>query len=297
MSNKKEALGKGIRALLDGIETSYQSPKGEDIGALTNSVLNIPLAAIEVNPFQPRVEFDESKLKELSDSIKIHGVIQPITVKKIGAKRYQLIAGERRLRATKMAGISDIPAFIRNANDQEMLEIALIENTHREDLNSLEVAINYKRLMDECNLTQEQMAERVGKDRATVANYLRLLKLPPDIQAALKNRNISMAHARSIINIDDPVAQLSLYKEIINKELSVREVEKLAREFNQKRKTHKINETDSLPFEYKRIQDKIASFLSTRVILKPKRGGRGEIVINYFSDDDLERLMELMKVD
>ena len=199
MNNKKDALGKGIRALLDSIDTSAPTQK-EETTVTSNTVNELPLEFIEVNPFQPRVDLDETRLNELADSIKIHGVIQPITVKKLSAKKYQLIAGERRLRASKMAGLTTIPAFIRTANDQEMLEIALIENTHREDLNAHEVAINYKRLMDECNLTQEDLAERVGKDRATVANYLRLLKLPPDIQLAIKNRTISMTHARAIIS-------------------------------------------------------------------------------------------------
>lgn len=296
MNHKKDAMGKGIRALLDSIDTQYEAKPGLSETPITTGVTTILLDSIEVNPFQPRVEFDEAKLKELADSIKVHGIIQPITVKKLSAKKFQLIAGERRLRASKMAGLKEIPAFVRDANDQEMLEIALIENTHREDLNALEVAINYKRLIDECNLTQEAMAERVGKDRATVTNYLRLLKLPPEIQKALKSRTISMAHARSIISIEDPIQQMSVFRDIITKELSVRAVEQIAREHNQKRKTHKINEKSNLPFEYKRIQDKLASHLSTRVIMKPGRGGRGEIVISYFSDDDLERLIELMNV-
>src|SRR5688500_12496090 len=175
MSSKKTDLGKGIRALLEGMDSIPSAPKPDPAVASLGMVSKIPLEAIEVNPFQPRVDFDEARLKELADSVKIHGVIQPVTVKKLPNKKFQLIAGERRLRASKMAGLVEIPAFVRDANDQEMLEIALIENTHREDLNALEVAINYKRLIDECNLTQEAMSERVGKDRATVANYLRML--------------------------------------------------------------------------------------------------------------------------
>lgn len=295
MSSKKTDLGKGIRALLEGMDSIPSAPKPDPAVASLGMVAKIPLEAIEVNPFQPRVDFDEARLKELADSVKIHGVIQPVTVKKLPNKKFQLIAGERRLRASKMAGLVEIPAFVRDANDQEMLEIALIENTHREDLNSLEVAINYKRLIDECNLTQEAMAERVGKDRATVANYLRLLKLPPDIQAALKSKTISMAHARTISGIEDPVAQLQLFREILTNDLSVRAVEQLARQHSTHKK--KSKETKELPYEYKRIQDKIASHLSTRVHVKPGRSGRGEIVIQYFSDDDLGRLMELMNVD
>lgn len=293
MNNKKEALGKGIRALLDSIDTNV-APQPTTPAAVS-SVNELPLEYIEVNPFQPRVDFDEERLKELADSIKIHGVIQPITVKKLTSKKYQLIAGERRLRASKMAGLTTIPAFIRTANDQEMLEIALIENTHREDLNAHEVALNYKRLMDECHLTQEDLAERVGKDRATVANYLRLLKLPPDIQLAIKNKTISMTHARAIISIDDPVAQLSLFKDIISKDLSVRAVEQLARATKKNKKTATAA-PQSMPYELKRIQDKLASHLGTRVLVKNKRGGRGEIVISYFNNDDLERLMDLMNL-
>jgi ParB family chromosome partitioning protein len=293
MNNKKEALGKGIRALLDSIDTNVTQQPAAPV--YTTSVNELPLEYIEVNPFQPRVDFDEERLKELADSIKIHGVIQPITVKKLTSKKYQLIAGERRLRAAKMAGLTTIPAFIRTANDQEMLEIALIENTHREDLNAHEVALNYKRLMDECNLTQEDLAERVGKDRATVANYLRLLKLPPDIQLAIKNRVISMTHARAIISIEDPVAQLSLFRDIVSKDLSVRAVEQLARATKKKKKPAATPQ-DNLPYDIKRIQDKLASHLGTRVLIKNKRGGRGEIVISYFSNDDLERLMDLMNL-
>ena len=295
MSNKKDGIGKGIRALLEGMD-STPSPRPEAAAAAPlGMVSKIPLDAIEVNPFQPRVDFDEARLKELADSVKIHGVIQPVTVKKLSGKKYQLIAGERRLRASMMAGLTEIPAFVREANDQEMLEIALIENTHREDLNSLEVAINYKRLIDECNLTQEAMAERVGKDRATVANYLRLLKLPPDIQAALKSKTISMAHARTISGIEDPVAQLQIFRDILANDLSVRAVEQIARQHSSQKKKNAAPK--ELPYEYKRIQDKIASHLSTRVHVKPTRAGRGEIVIQYFSDDDLGRLMELMNVD
>ncbi len=297
MSNKKEALGKGIRALLDSIDTNSTTqvaPSSE--AAVSSSVNEIPLEYIEVNPFQPRVDFDEERLKELADSIKIHGVIQPITVKKLTSKKYQLIAGERRLRASKMSGLTTIPAFIRSANDQEMLEIALIENTHREDLNAHEVALNYKRLMDECHLTQENLAERVGKDRATVANYLRLLKLPPEIQLAIKNRSISMTHARAIISIEDPVAQLSLYKDIVSKDLSVRAVEQLARTVKKTKQPLKNHQRESLSYELKSVQDKLASHLGTRVIIKGKRGDRGEILISYFSSDDLERLMGLMNL-
>ncbi|TSA51397.1 MAG: ParB/RepB/Spo0J family partition protein [Sphingobacteriales bacterium] len=298
MSKGKEALGKGIRALLDDIDLSLQSPKGqtEKTTVPQGQSFVLPIEGIEVNPFQPRVDFDEQKLTELADSIRIHGVIQPITVRKISGNKYQLIAGERRLKASHMAGIKEIPAFVRIANDQEMLEMALIENTHREDLNSIEVAINYKRLIDECDLKQEELAERVGKDRTTVTNYLRLLKLPPDIQVAIKNKSISMAHARALITIENPLVQLHIFKEAIKNGLSVRQVEQMVREnaAPNKKKSAVVKEP-ALPYEYKRIQEKLQSHLGTRVSLKRLRGGKGEINISYFSDEDLERIKEIIE--
>ena len=298
MVNRKEGLGKGIRALLDNMDASLQPDKELQAKAFSGASFMIPLEAVEVNPFQPRVDFNEERLKELADSIKIHGVIQPITVRKIPGNKYQLIAGERRLKATSMAGLHEIPAFVRTANDQEMLEMALIENTHREDLNSIEVAINYKRLIDECSLRQEDLAERVGKDRTTVTNYLRLLKLPPDIQSAIKNKSISMAHARALISIENPLVQLHIFHETIKKGLSVRQVEVMVRESTKPSKQGKKSSSNSsviLPFEYKRIQDKLTSYLATRVHIKQGTRGKGEVVISYFSDDDLERITELIE--
>lgn len=297
MSKGKEALGKGIRALLDDIDLSLQSPKGqtEKTAVPQGQSFVLPLEGIEVNPFQPRVDFDQQKLTELADSIRIHGVIQPITVRKISGNKYQLIAGERRLKASHMAGIKEIPAFVRIANDQEMLEMALIENTHREDLNSIEVAINYKRLIDECDLKQEELAERVGKDRTTVTNYLRLLKLPPDIQVAIKNKSISMALARALITIENPLVQLHIFKEAIKNGLSVRQVEQMVRENAAPNKKKTAAKEPALPYEYKRIQEKLQSHLGTRVNLKRLRGGKGEISISYFSDEDLERITEIIE--
>jgi ParB family chromosome partitioning protein len=288
MTNKKPDLGKGIRALLENMDTSLNTE-----ASILNSTSNIPLSQIEVNPFQPRHDFDESAMQELADSIKVHGVIQPITVRKIGSKKYQLIAGERRLRAAKMSSLTEIPAYVRTADDEQMLEMALIENTHREDLNAIEVAINYKRLIDECNLKQEDLAEKVGKNRTTVTNYLRLLKLPPEIQQAIKDKSISMAHARAIINIEDPVVQLFIYKEILKNDLSVRAVEQLARN-NAPGKRAADKKGATLPYAYQRLQERLSSHLSTKVQLKRKRLGKGEIVISFFSDGDLERLTELL---
>ncbi|HYV90486.1 MAG TPA: ParB/RepB/Spo0J family partition protein [Chitinophagales bacterium] len=286
--NKKPDLGQGIRALLQNMDSSLNNE-----AALLGTSNTIPLDQIEVNPFQPRHDFNEQALQELANSIRVHGIVQPITVRKIGARKYQLIAGERRVRAAKFAGLAEIPSFIRSADDEQMLEMALIENTHREDLNAIEVAINYKRLIDECNLKQEDLAEKVGKDRTTVTNYLRLLKLPPEIQTALKSKVISMAHARALIGIEDPVVQLHLYKEISGKELSVRQTEELARGYTGgNKRTEKKSAT--LPHAYQRLQEKMASHLSTKVLIKRKRLGKGDIIIQFYSDGDLDRLSELL---
>jgi ParB family transcriptional regulator, chromosome partitioning protein len=288
MMNKKPDLGQGIRALLQNMDSSLNNE-----ASLLGTSNTIPLDQIEVNPFQPRHDFDIVPLQELANSILVHGIVQPITVRKIGAKKYQLIAGERRLRAAKIAGLTEIPSFIRTADDEQILEMALIENTHREDLNAIEVAVNYKRLIDECNLKQEDLAEKVGKDRTTVTNYLRLLKLPPEIQTALKSKQISMAHARSLISIEDPIMQLHVFKEISGRELSVRQTEELVRHFTRgNKRTNK--KSDALPPAYQRIQDRIASHLATKVSIKRKRLGKGDIVIQFYSDSDLERLSELL---
>ena len=288
MTNKKPDLGQGIRALLQGMDASLN-----DEAALLGTSNTIPLDQIEVNPFQPRHDFNEVALQELASSIRVHGIVQPITVRKISAKKYQLIAGERRLRAAKLAGLAEIPSFVRSADDEQMLEMALIENTHREDLNAMEIAINYKRLIDECNLKQEDVAEKVGKDRTTVTNYLRLLKLPPEIQQTLKSKEISMAHARALISVDDPMVQLLVFKEILGKGLSVRQTEQEVRAYSGgNKRTEKKPAT--LPHAYQRIQEKLASHLSTKVQIKRKRLGKGDIVIQFYSDGDLERLSDLL---
>ncbi len=295
-NKNKEALGKGIRALLDSIDTDVhphiKEQGGAEVSELPIAMIGIDL--IEANPFQPRTDFDEEKLEELAASIKIHGIIQPITVRKISAKRFQLIAGERRLKASRIAGLKELPSFVRTANDEQMLEMALIENTQREDLNAIEIALNYKRLIDECNLTQEEVAEKVSKDRSSVTNYLRLLKLPPDIQLALKHKQITYGHARALINIDSTILQLHLFKEIISKELSVRQVEQLVRDgikIKEKKKTVIVSITNP---QLRKLQDKLTSHLGTKVFLKRSNNGTGEIVISFFSDEDLERIIEII---
>src|SRR5215203_3884814 len=228
----KDALGKGIRSLLQSIDSDLKNTAGQlkpqAVEAAT-SVLRLPIENIETNPKQPRRDFDEQSLQELTHSIRLHDLIQPVTVTKLHGNKYQLISGERRVRAAKMAGLKDVPAYIRQANDQELLELALLENLQREDLNAIEIGLSYKRMMDELNYTQEQVAERMGKERSTITNYIRLLKLPPDIQLAVRNGNLSMGHARALINIDTIDKQIYVYNEIKTKQLSVRQTEELVR--------------------------------------------------------------------
>lgn len=303
-TNKKQALGKGIRALLNTIDEEMKTPvekaseNAASKDAAANNIARIPLAQIEVNPKQPRHDFDEQALKELSESIALHDIIQPITVIKVGDKKYQIISGERRFRASKMAGLTDIPAYVRSgADDQQMLELALLENLQRENLNAIEIALSYKRLMDECTLTQEQVSERMKKDRTTVTNYLRLLKLPPDIQKAVRDAEISMGHARAIISLEHIDQQLYVYREIKEKGLSVRQVEQLVKDLSSEKNTaSKKNAVpgQKLPPAYKRIEDNMASHLSTKVKLDRKKNGKGSVVIEFYNDEDLERIMDKM---
>jgi ParB family transcriptional regulator, chromosome partitioning protein len=299
VNKKKEAMGKGIRALLAGLDDDTEVLKisAQDEDSIINTVPKIPLGQIEVNPFQPRADFNEQALQELAASIKVHGVIQPITVRKLSDKKYQLIAGERRLRATKMAGLTDIPAYVRTANDQEVVEMALIENIQREDLNSIEVALTYQRLIDECDLTHENLGDRLGKDRSTVTNYLRLLKLPPEIQKALRDKTISMGHARAIINVPEVDKQLYILKEIKDKALSVRKTEDLVRLISsgpnkQKKETPK---SEPLSASYKQVEMRLIDALETKVKIKRTKDDKGEIIIPYYSVSDLNRILEIIE--
>ena len=301
-TKKKGGLGRGLSALLTDDKTSSNrdiTNANTPIANQAGVVLYLPLAQIEVNPFQPRTTFEQESLTELADSIKVHGVIQPITVRKIEGNKYQLIAGERRLRASKLAGRNEIPAYIRAASDQESIEIALIENIQREDLNPLEIAINYKRLMDECEITQDKLAERLGKNRSTVTNFIRLLKLPPDIQAGLRDNKISMGHAKALLAITDLPTLLSLYKEVIVKGLSVRQTEELVRKANDspspktKEPSNGVKDTEENIF-LRKIQDRVSSSLGTKVQIIRTNDGKGEIGIKFYNDTDLERLVELL---
>ncbi|HOU46394.1 MAG TPA: ParB/RepB/Spo0J family partition protein [Chitinophagales bacterium] len=298
VNKKKDALGKGIRALLSEIDEASDVLKisATDEDSIINTVPKIKLEEIEVNPFQPRADFNQQALEELSSSIKIHGVIQPITVRKIGEKKYQLISGERRLRASKMAGMTDIPAYVRTANDQEVVEMALIENIQREDLNAIEVALTYQRLIDECSLTHENLAERLGKDRSTVTNYLRLLKLPPEIQKALREKALSMGHARAIISVPEIEKQLYVLKEINSKGLSVRKTEELVRLLSSGSQAKKQDKKEEpLSASYKSVQSKLMDIFETKVKIKKTATDKGEILIPFYSVSDLNRLLDIIE--
>lgn len=290
---KKRELGLGIKALLSNIDNKVEESPESVVKELSNTVAFVPVTMVEVNPFQPRKEFDEDALKELAESLKVHGLIQPITVRRLDSKHYQLISGERRLRASKIAGLEEIPAYIRIADDQEMLEMALVENIQREQLNAVEIAITYKRLIDECNLTHEKLSERVGKNRTSVTNYLRLLKLPPEIQQALKLKLISMGHARSLVGIDNILLQNALFKETIDKSLSVRALEKLVREASEPKA--KKPAKAKLPDDYQTVENQLKNYLEAKVELKLKEKGKGHIIIHFDSDETLNSVLD--KID
>ncbi|HLT42867.1 MAG TPA: ParB/RepB/Spo0J family partition protein [Sphingobacteriaceae bacterium] len=305
---RKIGLGRGLSALLNDDTDEIRQPnrnrpptpplereaKADTTGAV-GSISTIAINYIEVNPFQPRTEFDSDALSELAESIKLQGLIQPITVRRLSANAYQLISGERRLRASRLAGLTEIPAYIRTANDQQMLEMALIENIQRENLNAIEVAISFQRMIDECDLKQEELGERVSKNRSTVTNYLRLLKLPPSIQASIRDNRISMGHARALISVADVEKQLFIHKEILKKGLSVRKVEELVRELQSDSKAPEKKRTNPKSFQYKKIEDDLATKFSTRVKLSVLANkDKGSIEIPFNSEDDLNRILELL---
>jgi len=297
-AEKRNALGKGLSALLND-SVNVMPDKGKAVASLPEvnamgSVNEIKIAEIEVNPFQPRTDFDEQALHELSESIKLQGLIQPITVRRVNAHSYQLISGERRLRASKLAGLTHIPAYVRTANDQQMLEMALIENIQRENLNAIEVALSFQRMIEECNLKQEQLGERVSKNRSTVTNYLRLLKLPPTIQASIRDGELSMGHARALIGIDDPAKQLFIHQHIIKEGLSVRKVEELVRDIQKLPVKKEGKQPEPIAYHLQKIEDDLASKFSTRVKLKVSGKGNGTIEIPFLSEDDLGRILEML---
>lgn len=284
---KKSVLGRGLGALIEDPESQVEV-KERIIGGT-----EIPLDKIDTNPFQPRAHFDEESLEELAVSIRSIGVIQPITVRETENGRYQLITGERRLRAARIAELSSIPAFVRKANDQGMLEMSLVENIQREDLNAIEIALTYQRLVDECELTQESLSQRVGKKRATVSNYMRLLRLPAEIQLGIRSEKISMGHARALIGIDDDMAQLKLYYRIIDEELSVRTTEELSQKAQKEVPEEPVRKTvaDDYAKNYETLKNHLTGFFQTGVDLKRNAKGSGRIIISFGSDDELERII------
>jgi ParB family transcriptional regulator, chromosome partitioning protein len=300
--NSKEQIGKGIGALLGNIKdevNSFQKNTSTNGDVLVGSISRIPLTSIDVNPNQPRRTFDEEPLNELAESIKLHDIIQPITVVKLANKRFQLISGERRFKASHIAGLKDIPAYVRVANDQEILEMGLLENLQRENLNAIEIGLAFKRLMSECNLTQEQVADRMKKERSTVTNYIRLLKLPPSIQVSVRNNEFTMGHARALLGLEHIEQQLFAAKEIKDNHLSVRATEDLIKSINsntQNSKSPKESGNKDLSPAYKRIEDQMASHFSTKVNLNRKRNGKGKIVVEFYSDNDLERILDKMSL-
>lgn len=295
----KDLIGKGLRSLLQNIDEDLKNTTGSLKSTVVEQATTssrISLTEILVNPKQPRRDFNEQALQELANSIKTHDIVQPITVSKMASGKYQLIAGERRFRAAKLAGLKDVPAYIRQANDQQLLELALLENVQRENLNAVELALSFKRMMEELDYTQEQVAERMGKERTTVTNYIRLLKLPPDILAAVRNNNLSMGHARALVNIDTIDKQLYVFKEIQQKELSVRQTEELVRKLYKSDKSAALQVKTDLPPAYQKIEDNLASHFSTKVKMVHNKKGYGSINIEYYSLDELNKLLDLMNI-
>ena len=295
----KDMLGKGIRSLLQSIDadlkTSAGTLKTTVIESATGS-LRIRLDEIDINPKQPRKDFDQASLNELAASIKTHDIVQPVTVSRLPSGRYRLVSGERRLRAAKIAGLTDIPAYIRQTNDQQLLELALLENLQREDLNAMEIALSYKRMMEELNFTQEQVGERMSKDRSTIANFIRLLKLPPDIQVAVRTGELSMGHARALINVDSVDKQLFIFDEIKEKGLSVRQTEALVRNLYKENGIVKKHTKSSLPQGFQRIEDKLASHFSTRVKLKHSKNNSGSLTFEYYSLEEFNKILGQLNV-
>jgi ParB family transcriptional regulator, chromosome partitioning protein len=285
---KKNALGRGLGALIDGVEKEVLEKKVE-------ANMQIPVDAIDANPWQPRSRFDDEALNELAASIRQLGIVQPLTVREIAGGRFQLIAGERRLRAARLAGLTNVPAYIRTADDQAMLEMALVENIQREDLDAVEVAISYQRLIEECRLTQEQLSERVGKQRSTVANYLRLLKLPAEIQLGIKNRQLSMGHARTLISIEDSKQQIEVYYRVINEDMSVRQTEELVRHLQAAplRDPVKSDKKRKLNQDFKQLSDHLTTVFGTDVVFRINDKGKGKIVIQFENSDQMERILSL----
>jgi ParB family chromosome partitioning protein len=293
-ATKKQALGRGLSALLKDPSNDINSVQDKNADKVIGNIVELDLDSIEVNPFQPRTQFNEEALRELASSIKELGVIQPITVRKLDFNTFQLVSGERRYRASKLIGLQTIPSYIRIANDQESLEMALVENIQRQDLDPIEIALSYQRLIDEIDLTQEQMSDRVGKKRSTIANYLRLLKLDPIIQTGMRDGFISMGHGRAIINIEDQNMQIDIYEKIITNKLSVRETEVLVKKYHTT-KTVKVTEKQELPKYIKKGVKEFSEYLGHKISVKVSKSGKGNITIPFHSEDDFNRIKKLIE--
>lgn len=301
-NNRKQALGKGLSALLEHAKTDITTStkyEGEDT-PVAGGVNNLRITQIEANPFQPRTNFEKEALIELVESIKQHGIIQPVTVRKMGYDKYQLISGERRFKASQIAGLVSIPAYVRVANDQSMLEMALVENIQRQDLDPMEIAFSYKRLIDECNLTQEALSEKVGKQRSSISNYIRLLKLPDMIQAAIRNRDISFGHARALVNIDDTETRLEIFNRIISEGLSVRQVEDISRWQNKKPFTTPVKVSKKrftpLSIDDEKVQSDLSAIFQVPVEFKRQPNGKGKLVVKFESEEQLQHILDIFEM-
>ncbi|MEM1001215.1 MAG: ParB/RepB/Spo0J family partition protein [Bacteroidota bacterium] len=294
-ATKKQALGRGLSALLKDPANDIKSAEDKNADKVVGSIIEISIEDIEVNPFQPRTKFNEETLKELASSIRELGVIQPITVRKVAFNKFQLVSGERRYRASKLIGLKAIPAYVRIANDQESLEMALVENIQRQDLDPIEIALSYQRLIEEINLTQEQMSDRVGKKRSTISNYLRLLKLDPIIQTGMRDGFISMGHGRAMINIDKAIDQLEVYERVIKNKLSVRATEALVKRLNNPAEVEEQETTTELPKHIKKGIKEISEYFGHKIDVKVSKNGSGKITIPFHSEEDFNRIKKLVK--
>lgn len=293
-ATRKQALGRGLSALLKDPANDIKSVEDKNADKVVGSIVELDLGSIEVNPFQPRTSFNEDSLRELASSIKELGVIQPITVRKLDFNKYQLVSGERRYRASKLVGLETIPAYIRIANDQESLEMALVENIQRQDLDPIEIALSYQRLIEEISVTQEELSDRVGKNRSTIANYLRLLRLDPIIQTGMRDGFISMGHGRALINVDDLSDQLDIYEKILGQNLSVRETESLVREYKNPKQNSVPQKAIAPPFVSK-AKKELTDFFETKVDVKITKSGKGSLVVPFKNQEDFDRILKLMK--
>lgn len=298
-SNKKEALNRGIRSLLGSIDADMKNSAGNlkpEVVAKTTNTSKIALEDIVANARQPRQDFDQKAIEELAASIRMHDIIQPLTVTKMANGKYKLIAGERRWRASKIAGLKEVPVYIREVNDQQLLELALLENLQRENLNAIEIGLSYQRLMDDCSMTQEQVATRMGMDRSTVSNYIRMLKLPPDIIVAVRNGSLSMGHARALINVGEVDKQLFVYNTIVSKKLSVRQTEEFVKQLYKPGKKSATGSEKKASGQFQKIQDQLSSHFNTRAKLEHHQTGRGKISFEYYSLEELNALLNKMNV-